>query len=83
MGDALSAVERDVLANRAFFGHFTPSAIAATVLVWVTVFVSTVTVLSGLLGRIASRRFWCDVAYQAGVAAVLSVLGADFRRWWG
>lgn len=83
MGDALSAVERDIITNRGFFHHFAPSAIVRGLLMWVGVFVLTAVVLSQLLGLVSSRRYWWQVAYQATVGAVLSMLGADFRRWWG
>ena len=82
-GDALSAVERDVVANRAFFEHFERSAVARALVLWVGVFAVTVVVLARLWGLAASRRYWSQVAYQAGVAVALSLLGADFRRWWG
>jgi hypothetical protein len=83
LGDALSAVERNLIENRAFFGHFEPGALSRGVLLWVGVFGLTVVALSQLLDRATSWRYWRQVAYHAAVGALLSVLGADFRRWWG
>jgi hypothetical protein len=82
-GDALDAVDRTLVENVAFFGFFAPEALAWSALLWAGLYAATVTVLARLLGRGHDRVWWVLAAWQAAVAAGLSLLGVDFRRWWG
>jgi hypothetical protein len=82
-GDALDAVDRTLVENVAFFGFFEPAALAWSALLWAGLYAATAAVLARLLGRGHDRTWWVLAAWQAAVAAGLSLLGVDFRRWWG
>jgi hypothetical protein len=81
MGDALGALERGLVQNLAFFRLFEPTAAAGSLALWAGLYAAT----AGLLGRLLTppAGYPVLVAAYGGVGAALSVLGTDFRRWWG
>jgi hypothetical protein len=81
MGDTLSAVDRSLVQNLAFFRLFEPAAVAVALALWTGFYVATTAVLGRLLGGGATYRTW--VAVHAAPAAALCAVGTDFRRWWG
>jgi hypothetical protein len=80
MGDTLSAVDRSLVQNLAFFRLFEPGAVAVALALWAGFYAATTAVLGRLLGG-GTYRTW--VALHAAPAAALCAVGTDFRRWWG
>lgn len=81
MGDALGALERGLVENLTFFRLFEPAAAAGSLALWAGLYAGTAALLGRLLRPPAG--YGVLVAAYGGVGAALSVLGADFRRWWG
>jgi hypothetical protein len=83
MGDSLSALERGLVENLAFFRLFRPTAVGLSLGLWAGVYSVTAGVLGTLLGAGADGRYRRTTTVHALVATALSTAGADFRRWWG
>lgn len=81
MGDALGALERGLVENLVFFRLFEPAAVAGSLVLWAGLYGVTAALLGRLLQPPAGHA--ALVAAYGGVGAALSVLGTDFRRWWG
>jgi hypothetical protein len=81
MGDTLSAVDRSLVQNLAFFRLFEPAAVAVALALWSGLYAVTTAALGRLLGGGGTYRTW--VAVHAAPAAALCAVGTDFRRWWG
>ncbi|HVL85373.1 MAG TPA: hypothetical protein VM367_13950, partial [Pseudonocardia sp.] len=81
MGDALAALDRGLIENLTFFRLFAPADIALAAVLWAGLYLLTTSALAGLLG--GGPVFDRVVVQHAVVAAGLSVVAADFRRWWG
>ncbi len=82
-GDALSAVDRGLTENVGFFDLFGAAEVIGTLMLWATVWASTVALLTRLLGTTRDRWWWALVVWFAAVALALSAVGVDFRRWFG
>jgi hypothetical protein len=81
MGDALTALDRSLVENLAYFRLFEPMAIARSLALWAGLYALTTRALERLVG--AGRPYRLLVGVHAAVGAVLCVVAADFRRWWG
>jgi hypothetical protein len=81
MGDSLTALNRDVLQNVAFFRLFRPRAVVLSLGLWAGTYAGTTALLGRLLGAGAGYRSL--VAVHAAIGAALSAVGVDFRRWFG
>jgi hypothetical protein len=81
MGDALGALERGLVDNLAFFRLFEPGHAVGSLALWAGLYAGTAALVGRLLRPPAG--YGALVAAYGGVGTTLSVLGTDFRRWWG
>ena len=83
MGDSLTALDRGLVENLAFFRLFEPAAVVLSLGLWSGVYAATTTLLRRLIGAGTGVRYRWLVAVHAGIGAALCAVAADFRRWWG